>query len=83
MTTWMTIDQVVDRLMTTDRNSLFELVWDSYKDQYNVRPKHMYNYTQAELVSWFLSHYRWDVDNQCWESIVPFVYDDEDFLCSN
>lgn len=78
MTTWMSADEAADRLMHLTRDDLMEVVWDSYKDQYNVRPRHMGHYTHAELASWYLSHYQWNEGGQFWESIVPFVYDEEE-----
>jgi hypothetical protein len=77
MTTWMSADEAADRLMCMSHDDLREIVWDAYKDQYNVRPRHMSNYTHAELVSWYLSHYDWNEGEQFWQSIVPFVYDEE------
>ena len=71
-----TSDQVADILVHMSRDDLFQIVWDAYKDQYNVRPRHMYNYTVAELASWYLSHYRWDEAEQIWETIVPFDNND-------
>lgn len=78
MTTWMSADEAVDHLMHLTREDLSEIVWDAYKDQYNVRPRHMSNYTHSELVSWYLSHYEWNEGEQFWQSIVPFVYDEEE-----
>lgn len=68
----MTKDEAIDKLMHYPREDLYQLVYDAYKDQYNVRPRHMSNYTVPELVSWYTSHYAWDEDMQCWETIIPF-----------
>jgi hypothetical protein len=69
----LTSEQACAKLMGSSRDELFSIVYDSYKDQYNTRPRHMYNYTVAELTYWYLNHYRWNVEEQFWESKVPFT----------
>ena len=78
----MTKQNVADVLMHTSRDVLYQIVYDAYKDQYNVHPCHMYNCTVAELASWYLSHYHWDEKNQCWESKIPFDNDDDSLYAS-
>ena len=74
----LTKDQAVDRLMHSDRDSLAERAYYSHKDFYGTKGHHMMNYTKEELVSWILSHFDWNEDQQIWENKVPFEGEDRD-----
>ena len=74
----MTKDQVVDRLMHSDRDSLAESVYYSHKDFYGVKGHHMSSYTKEELVSWLLCHFDWNEEYQHWEKKVPFYGEDDE-----
>lgn len=69
----LTEDQAVDRLMYQNTYDLRETVYWAYKDFYGYRPSHLTTMKHAELVSWILFHYKWDVQNQRWNNKVPFV----------
>lgn len=64
-----TLDQIVDRMMTSGPEgleSLREWVYEAYKDFYGMRGRHAYNMGHAECVSWILSHYVWNYECQIW-----------------
>ena len=69
----LTYDQVVDKMMTSySQAELFEICSESHKDQYGVRGRHMAEYSIAELVNWWICHYKWNQARQFWESITSF-----------
>ena len=70
--TMLSVHQATDKLMHMKHDELHQLVHDSYKDQYNCRPKRLSEYSVPELVSWYISHYKWNESDQMWESVVPF-----------
>lgn len=67
-------DQVVDKLMHSDIDILREMCYYSYKDQYGTKGQHLLTYSIPELVSWWLTHYYWDENNQYWNTKIPFDY---------
>ncbi|WP_438980277.1 hypothetical protein [Polynucleobacter sp.] len=72
----LTYDQVVDKMMTEySQTELFELCSESHKDQYGIRGRHMVDYTISELVSWWITHYKWNGLTQIWETRFEFNYD--------
>lgn len=68
-----TKDQAVDRMMHSNVDSLRETCYYAHKDHYGIKGHHMMNYTVAQLVSWWLSHYDWNEERQCWDT----TFDDE------
>jgi hypothetical protein len=68
----LTKDQAIDKLMHIPKEDLYELCYESHKDQYGISGTHMYQYTVPELVSWYIIHYIWNEQKQCFESAVPF-----------
>lgn len=76
-----TKDQAVDSLMHCSQVDLYESVQEMHKDQYGTRGRHMSRYTVSELVNWWISHYDWDQQTQCWVSNTSFDNDDcDDYL---
>lgn len=74
----LTYDQVVDKMMTSfSQVELYDMCQEAHKDQYGTRGRHMANYTIGELVSWWISHYRWNGLAQVWESITAFECDND------
>jgi hypothetical protein len=70
----MNKDEAISALMHSCKDDMYEIVFSAYKDQYGTRPREMYKLTLPELVSWYISHYRWDEVSQTWETIIPFDY---------
>lgn len=75
--TMLSADEAVDRLMHMSRQSLFDICHDAHKDQYGMRGQHFGSYSKAELVNWYISHYKWDEKDQYWDSKIPFDNDDD------
>ena len=71
----LTKDQAIDKLVHMNQSNLAELVYYSHKDQYGIKGHHLLNYSVAELVSWWISHYDWDEKNQYWNTLIPFDND--------
>lgn len=65
-----TLDNVIDEMMTSNeaqRLDLADSLCESHKDFYGCKGRHLLNYSVAELVSWMLAHFDWDMPNQRWE----------------
>ena len=71
----LTKDTAVDRLVHTSHQNLYELCYYAHKDQYGYKGMHLADRTRAELVSWYLEHYDFDTNTQCWFSKQPFCED--------
>ena len=67
-------DEAIDKLMCYGEQDLRELIFDSHKDQYGVSGYHLLDKSVPELVSWYITHYIWNENKQCWESVVPLEY---------
>jgi hypothetical protein len=78
----MNKDQAVDQLMYADQRALASATALMYEEQYDGEPDFLFNYTVPQLVSWILYHYDWDLDAQCWTSIVPHDADQEMEVCN-
>ena len=70
--TTLTKDTAVDKLMHISQVDLAEMCYYMHKDQYNVKGHHFLNNPVPDLVSWIITHYTYNEQEQCWESIVPF-----------
>ena len=68
----LTKDQAIDKLVHMNQSNLAELVYYSHKDQYGIKGHSLLNKTVPELVSWYISHYTFNENFQCWETIIPF-----------
>jgi hypothetical protein len=68
----LTQDTAVDSLMHADRKSLAEMCYYMHKDQYGIKDHHLMNKPVPELVSWIITHYTFNEQNQAWETIIPF-----------
>jgi len=68
----LTKDQATDKLVHLGQKDLAELVYYSYKDQYGIKGHHLLSKSVPELVSWYITHYTFNEDIQCWETIIPF-----------
>ena len=55
---------------------LADWVYDSYKDFYGVRGRHIVGWSREDLIDWIKSHFVWDYDAQSWRNAVPFVGED-------
>ena len=55
-------------LYSSDRDALAETCYYLHKDQYGTKGHHLLRYTLEELVGWLITHYRYDVKEQCWMS---------------
>lgn len=74
----ITTDSMVDRLMHIPQEELAEMCCAAHEDQYGFKGRHLLRHTVPELVSWWVSHYFWNEETQCWESVSP-VEDEEDW----
>ena len=70
-------EEAMDEIRSMSHGYLYEWCQESYKDFYGVRGRHLWNYTQEELVKWWEDHFLWDNDLQFWRNAVPFVGEDE------
>ena len=68
----LTKDQAIDKLVHMNQSNLAELVYYAHKDQYGIKGHSLLNKTVPELVSWYISHYTFNENFQCWETIIPF-----------
>lgn len=69
-------DQAVDNLMVAYKlETLRDLVYNCYKDQYGALGYHVMGYEKPELVSWVLNHYYWDEPTQKWTTKFPLNED--------
>ena len=71
----LTKDQVVDKLMHSNVDSLREMCYYAHKDHYGIKGHHLLNYSVPELVSWWISHYDWNENHQYWDTLIPFDND--------
>lgn len=62
----------IDSMMHMPRTDLAELCYEAHKDQYGISGHHLLSKPVPELVSWYISHYTFNEDNQWWESTIPF-----------
>lgn len=70
--TILTKDTAVDKLMHIPQENLAELCYYSHKDQYGIKGIHLLDKSVPELVSWYITHYTFNEQYQCWETIIPF-----------
>lgn len=68
----MNSTEALARLESAPIDSLAEWAYESHKDFYGVKGRHMSNWTHAELLSWIKSHFEWDDERQAWTNSVPF-----------
>lgn len=74
----MNKDQAVDNLMVKFKiESLRDVIYNCYKDQYQACGYHILGYDKPALVSWLLYHYDWDENLQKWISKNPLDYDSD------
>ena len=72
-------DEAMAEIRTMSHGYLYEWCQEAYKDFYGVRGRHLWNYSQEELVKWWEDHYIWDNDEQYWRNAVPFVGEDQEW----
>lgn len=71
----MNYDESLARLNTLAAEDLYEWVYESHKDFYGVKGRHMFGASKEALIEWITAHFVWDNDSQCWNNAVPFVED--------
>lgn len=68
LTSAYTKDTAVDKLVHMSHQELYELCYYAFNHQYGYKSTHMARFSRAELVSWYISHYDYDENKQCWVS---------------
>lgn len=67
--------EAMAKLETCPRDGLVEWVYESHKDFYGVKGRHMFDWSREDLLEWVKSHFVWDNDRQYWRNAVPFLED--------
>jgi hypothetical protein len=67
-----TKDTAIDGLMHMGKSSLAEICYYAHKDQYGTKGHHLLDKSVPELVSWYITHYFFDENHQCWTPVIPF-----------
>jgi hypothetical protein len=67
--------EAMARLEAAPYDCLAEWCYESHKDFYGVKGRHMSGWSRLDLLEWVKSHFVWDNDNQYWRNAVPFVED--------
>ena len=68
----MTKDEAVSRLMYTSRGILLQMCQDVWthcvKPVHSLaEPIHMTDYTQSQLVNWWITFFEWNEETSTWE----------------
>lgn len=71
--TKMNVFEALERLESAPVDSLAEWAYESHKDFYGVKGRHMSSWTKGEYLAWIQSHFMWDDDRQVWANSVPFI----------
>lgn len=70
--------EAIARLEALPFDCLAEWCYDSYKDFYGIKGRHMkgQGWTKLDYLDWIKCHFLWDYDAQGWRNAVPFVEED-------
>lgn len=63
----------IDRLNSLDYTDLADWAYESHKDFYGVKGRHMQGWTKAQLVEWISDHFVFDHDEKIWRNAMPFI----------
>lgn len=72
---YMTHDEAMAMLESAEFDCLAEWCYESHKDFYGVKGRHMtgQGWTRLDYIDWIKAHFVWDCDNQYWRNAVPFI----------
>lgn len=71
----LTQNEAYARLETLSHEDLAEWCYESHKDFYGVKGRHMtgQGWTKLDYIDWIKAHFDWDAKEQVWSNSVPFV----------